>query len=115
MSPAATVAVSRSVTADYVALTKPRITLMVVLTAFVGYALGATGSILTGRLAAALVGTGLVAAAASCLNMVLERRTDSLMLRTPNRPLPDGRLRRPEALAWGLALTTFGLILLAWR
>ena len=115
MSPAATVAVSRSVTADYVELTKPRITLMVVLTAFVGYALGATGSLLTGRLAAALVGTALVAAGASCLNMVLERRTDSLMLRTRNRPLPAGRLRAPEAFAWGLALTASGLVLLGWR
>ena len=108
-------AASRSTAADYVELTKPRITLMVVLTAFVGYALGSTGSILTGRLAAALVGTALVAAGASCLNMVLERRTDSLMLRTRNRPLPAGRLRAPEALAWGLALTTSGLSLLAWR
>jgi protoheme IX farnesyltransferase len=101
--------------ADYLELTKPRITLMVVLTAFVGYALGATGSVLTGRLAATLVGTALVAAGASCLNMVLERRTDSLMLRTRTRPLPAGRLRPSEALAFGLALTTTGLALLAWR
>jgi protoheme IX farnesyltransferase len=108
-------AASRSAAADYIELTKPRITLMVVLTAFVGYALGATGGILTGRLAATLVGTALVAAGASCLNMVLERRTDSLMLRTRTRPLPAGRLRPPEALAFGLALTTTGLALLAWR
>jgi protoheme IX farnesyltransferase len=47
--------------------------------------------------------------------MLLERRTDSRMLRTRNRPLPAGRLRPPEALAWGLALTTTGLLLLAWR
>ncbi len=115
MSRVLALATGRSAVADYVELTKPRITLMVVLTAFVGYALGSTGSILTGRLAAALVGTALVAAGASCLNMVLERRTDSLMLRTRNRPLPAGRLRPPEALAWGLALTTTGLVLLAWR
>jgi heme o synthase len=108
-------ATSRSAAADYIELTKPRITLMVVLTAFVGYALGATGGILTGRLAATLVGTALVAAGASCLNMVLERRTDSLMLRTRTRPLPAGRLRPPEALVFGLALTTTGLALLAWR
>jgi protoheme IX farnesyltransferase len=111
----AVAAASRSAAADYIELTKPRITLMVVLTAFVGYALGATGGVLTGRLAATLVGTALVAAGASCLNMVLERRTDSLMLRTRTRPLPAGRLRPPEALAFGLALTTTGLALLAWR
>ena len=91
------------------------ITLMVVLTAFVGFALGSTGGILSGRLAATLAGTALVAAGASCFNMLLERRTDSLMLRTRNRPLPAGRLRPPEALVWGLALTTIGLALLAWR
>jgi len=111
----AAVAAGRSAAADYVELTKPRITLMVVLTAFVGYALGSTGSILTGRLAAALVGTALVAAGASCLNMLLERRTDARMLRTRNRPLPAGRLRPPEALGWGLALTSAGLVLLGWR
>src|SRR6185295_17898208 len=111
----AAVVTGRSAAADYVELTKPRITLMVVLTAFVGYALASTGSVFTGRLAAALLGTALVAAGASCLNMLLERRTDSLMLRTRNRPLPAGRLRAPETLAWGLALTTSGLAVLAWR
>ena len=114
MSQAAAVA-SRRAAADYLELTKPRITLMVVLTAFVGFALGSTGGILTGRLAATLAGTALVAAGASGLNMLLERRTDSLMLRTRNRPLPAGRLRPPETLVWGLALTTTGLALLAWR
>jgi len=114
VSQAAAVA-SRRAAADYLELTKPRITLMVVLTAFVGFALGSTGGILTGRLAATLAGTALVAAGASGLNMLLERRTDSLMLRTRNRPLPAGRLRPPEALVWGLALTTTGLALLAWR
>ena len=111
----AAVAATRSAAADYIELTKPRITLMVVLTAFVGFALGSTGGILSGRLAATLAGTALVAAGASCFNMLLERRTDSLMLRTRNRPLPAGRLRPPEALVWGLALTTIGLALLAWR
>jgi len=114
VSQAAAVA-SRRAAADYLELTKPRITLMVVLTAFVGFALGSTGGILTGRLAATLAGTALVAAGASGLNMLLERRTDSLMLRTRNRPLPAGRLRPPETLVWGLALTTTGLALLAWR
>jgi heme o synthase len=57
----------------------------------------------------ALLGTALVAAGASALNMLLERRTDALMLRTRNRPVAAGRLRVPEALAFGLALTLSGL------
>ena len=112
---ASAVVTTRSAAADYLELTKPRITSMVVLTAFVGYAVASTGSLLTERLAAALLGTALVAAGASCLNMLLERRTDALMLRTRNRPLPAGRLRPAEALGWGLVLTTTGLVLLVWR
>jgi protoheme IX farnesyltransferase len=104
----------RSVAADYLELSKPRITLMVTLTALVGYVLAARGRIAAPHLAATLVGTALVAAGASALNMLLERRTDALMLRTRMRPLPSGRLRPAEALACGLALTSTGLFALAW-
>lgn len=104
----------RGVAADYLELSKPRITLMVTLTALVGYVLGARGPMAAPHLAATLFGTALVAAGASALNMLLERRSDALMLRTRARPLPSGRLRPAEALACGLALTTTGLAALAW-
>src|SRR5207302_1873773 len=99
----------RAVVADYLELTKPRITLMVMMTALVGYVMGARGPVDLSRLALALAGTGLVAGGASALNMLLERRTDALMLRTRNRPIPAVRLRGPEALVFGLALTLAGL------
>jgi protoheme IX farnesyltransferase len=105
----------RGVAADYFELSKPRITLLVVLTTLVGYVLGARGRVAAPHLAATLAGTALVAAGASALNMLLERRTDALMLRTRTRPLPSGRLRPVEALACGLALTSTGLAALAWR
>jgi protoheme IX farnesyltransferase len=104
----------RGLAADYVELSKPRITLMVTLTALVGYVLGARGPLSGPHLAATLFGIALVAAGASALNMLLERRTDALMLRTRARPLPSGRLRPTEALASGLALTSTGLCALAW-
>jgi heme o synthase len=104
----------RGVAADYLELAKPRITLMVVLTAMVGYVLGLRGPLSAPHLLATLAGTALVAAGASALNMLIERRTDALMLRTRARPLPAGRLRPAEALAWGLALTSVGLAALAW-
>ena len=104
----------RSATADYVELTKPRITVMVALTALVGYVMGSVGAVAGSGLLPALLGTGLVAAGASVLNMVLERRTDALMERTRLRPLPAGRIRPVEAAAWGLALTGTGLAVLAW-
>jgi protoheme IX farnesyltransferase len=77
--------------------------------------MGSHGPVDAAALASALVGTGLVAAGASALNMLLERRTDGLMHRTQNRPLPAGRLRPTEALAWGAVLTISGIAFLAWR
>ena len=110
-----TVAVARGSAADYVELLKPRITTMVMLTALVGFVMGSRGGVDLARLASVLAGTGLVAAGASTLNMLLERRTDGLMRRTQNRPLPAGRLRPVEALAWGAILTVSGAAFLAWR
>jgi protoheme IX farnesyltransferase len=104
----------RGVVADYFELSKPRITLMVVLTALVGYVLALRGPLVAPHLFATLAGTALVAAGASALNMLLERRIDALMLRTRTRPIPSGRLRPAEALACGLALTSTGLAVLAW-
>jgi protoheme IX farnesyltransferase len=105
---------SRAPAMDYAELTKPRITLMVVLTALVGFVMGSPGAVSAPNLFAMLVGTGLVAAGASALNMVLERRTDALMHRTRERPLPAGRLGPVEASGFGLLLTGGGLALLAW-
>ena len=110
-----TIAVPRGAAADYVELVKPRITLMVMLTALVGFVMASRGAVDFPAMAAALAGTGLVAAGASTLNMLLERRTDGLMLRTRNRPLPGRRLRPVEALVWGGILTATGLAFLAWR
>ena len=106
--------VSRSSVADYVELTKPRITSMVVLTSLLGFVMGSVGPVSANALLAALLGTGLVAAGASALNMVLERDTDARMKRTRNRPLPAGRLRVMDAVGFGAALTVLGLGELLW-
>ena len=105
----------RAALADYLELTKPRITLMVMLTTMVGFVMGSPARVHLSGLVAALVGTGLVAAGASTLNMLLERRTDALMLRTRNRPLPAGRVRPADVLAWGFALTAMGVLVLGFR
>ncbi len=102
------------VAVDYLELTKPRITLLVVFTTLVGYVVAVPGSLSTLPLLAVLAGTTLVAAGASTINMVLERDTDALMLRTRSRPLPAGRLRAADALSFGLVLTALGLATLAW-
>ncbi len=103
----------RAVPADFLALTKPRITAMVALTAGVGYLMAGASSGGGSRLVASLLGTALVAAGASSFNMVLERRTDALMRRTAGRPLPAGRLTPMEGLLFGSGLTASGLALLS--
>ncbi len=109
-----TLTVTRTSAADYLELTKPRITAMVVLTSLLGFVMASTGPISVVRLLGALLGTALVAAGASALNMVLERDTDARMLRTRNRPLPAGRLRVPDVVAFGALLTVLGLAELLW-
>ncbi len=110
-----TVPLSRATAADWLELTKPRITTMVVFTALVGFVAASPGSPWTAVLTAALAGTGLVAAGASVLNQVMERDTDALMLRTRMRPIPSGRIRPPEARAFGGLITVAGLALLISR
>jgi heme o synthase len=100
--------------ADYLELTKPRITFMVALTALVGYVMGSPEAPAWAPLGAALGGTLLVAAGASTLNMLLERKSDALMRRTQERPLPSGRLRPAEVLAFGVVITALGLATLLW-
>ena len=79
---AVVIAEGRSRAADYVTLAKPRLNLLVVASALVGYVMG-DGELLNGaRVLAMVAGTGLVAGGASAFNQVYERRTDALMRRT---------------------------------
>ena len=99
--------------ADFIALTKPRVVTMVVLTTLLGYYLGATeGSFDWLRLALTLLGTSLAASGTMALNQYLERDLDARMLRTRQRPLPDGRLAPWDALAFGSALAVVGVLVL---
>ncbi len=98
--------------ADFLELTKPRITALVVVTAAIGLFLASDGAVGPGLALAALAGTALVAAGGSALNHVLERDTDALMQRTARRPLPAGRLDPDRALVFGVGISVAGLVLL---
>jgi protoheme IX farnesyltransferase len=103
--------------AAIVELTKPRITRLVTITAAVGFVLAALGRRwqpleLALAAAGALLGTALSSAGASALNQWLERDRDALMVRTAHRPLPDGRITPPLALAAGLCLSAIGVLTL---
>ncbi len=98
---------------DFVALTKPRITFLVVLTAMVGFLAARRGAWDPVLLLRALAGTALVAGAASALNQWVERDADALMRRTLRRPLPAGRLVPRDSVVFGLVLAAVGTAYLA--
>jgi protoheme IX farnesyltransferase len=103
-----------AVARDLVALTKPRITAMVVLTAGIGLLLASSVAPEPVTALHLLLGTWLVAAGSSALNHLLERDRDARMRRTADRPLPAGRLRPRTALAVGAGLSGAGTLELAW-
>jgi protoheme IX farnesyltransferase len=96
---------------DLLALTKPRITAMVLATEAAGAYL-APGHAPHNAHFVALTGTALIVGAANTLNMWWERDVDALMTRTRNRPLPAGRLSPDVALAFGLALAVVSVPML---
>ena len=99
---------------DYLALTKPRVVLMVLITTFVGYYLGSRDALDALPLLHTLIGTALAAGGTMALNQFMERARDSQMVRTRHRPLPEGRLLPVEALVFGSALAVLGLAYLLW-
>src|SRR6266851_2641181 len=103
----------RQVVSDLVALTKPRVVIMVLVTTLVGYDVGLTGSPDYVRMLHLLIGTLLAAGGTLALNQYRERDLDARMDRTRARPLPAGRLQPLEALLFGVALTLLGTAYLA--
>lgn len=113
VSAAAAPAAGRQRVAGFVQLTKPRITVLVVLTTLVGFLVAAPRPLPVLLLLHALAGTALAAGAAGALNQWAERHADAAMRRTARRPLPAGRLTPREALVFGVLLTAGGTAYLA--
>jgi protoheme IX farnesyltransferase len=100
---------SRTRFADLMELTKPRITLLVLVTTGVGFYMGSSDGINFLLLFHAILGTALVASGASALNQYVERHLDARMVRTRNRPLPDGRLHTSDALTFSILISVAGV------
>src|SRR6201981_984635 len=104
-------ALSAAEVADFVALMKPRVMSLVVFTAFVGLLL-APGHLHPVLGFAALLCIAVGAGAAGALNMWYDADIDAVMTRTARRPVPMGRVRPGEALAFGLTLGSFAVVTL---
>jgi len=111
--PLAVPSTRRQVYGDFLALTKPRVNLLVLMTTLIGFHLGTFGPLDPTLLLHTVMGTALVAAGAAAINQVLERDTDRLMRRTQSRPIPAGRLGMGEAGRFALSLAAIGLVQLA--
>ncbi len=101
---------------DYAALTKLRVTTLIVMTAWCGFYFGALKngvSSLSWTLFHALLGIGLVSAGTAALNEVMESEVDARMRRTADRPLPSGRMSLIHATMAGVLLTVGGAFYLA--
>jgi protoheme IX farnesyltransferase len=99
---------------DYVALTKPRIMSLLLITGFCGMIAGARGWPGTGVAIAAMSGLALACGGASALNHVLDRDIDPLMgKRTSARPVASGRVAPSRAFEFGLSLLALSFVLLA--
>jgi protoheme IX farnesyltransferase len=96
---------------DYVQLLKPRVMSLVVFTAFVGLLLAPGGiNPIIGLISILCIAVG--AGASGALNMWYDSDIDRVMSRTANRPIPAGRIERDHALALGLVLSAFSVLLL---
>jgi heme o synthase len=113
LNPAAATAAEASRAALYLALTKPDVSFLVVMTTVAGYTLGTRGPLDWLRMAHTVFGTTLIAAGTSALNHYFERDTDALMRRTASRPLPSGHLSAREAFWFAVSLLGFGTLYLA--
>jgi protoheme IX farnesyltransferase len=108
----------RAAPADLLALAKPRIVMLVLVTMAAGYVMApplgvvSPGAWLVG-LFHALVGTALVAGGTNALNQVAERDVDALMARTARRPLPSARLQVHEAMVFAWLIGASGVAYLA--
>lgn len=93
---------------DYLELTKPRITVLILVCTAVGYWFGCGSSFRFLVLAHALAGTALLASGTSALNQWYEADSDGKMRRTRMRPIPAGRMKRSHGFVFGVLLSAAG-------
>ncbi len=102
---------------NYLELTKPRITAMILFSTGIGFCFGLPHGARVvneiARLVNTLIGTGLLASGTAALNQWYERAPDARMRRTAGRPIPSGRVSPASAFAFGAGVSTIGFAQLA--
>lgn len=93
---------------DYLELTKPRITMLILICSAVGYLFGCRTSFHFVTLVQVLLGTALMASGTSALNQWYEADSDARMRRTRERPIPAGRMKRSHGFVFGILLSAAG-------
>jgi len=96
----------------YLALTKPKVVALMLLTALVGMCLSNPDTFLVEKALLGLFGIGLMAGAAASLNHLIDERIDGIMERTHKRPLPSGRLKANHVIVFATILGLTGFITL---
>jgi heme o synthase len=99
---------SRSRAGAYVALTKPDVSFLVLITTAAGYYMGGRGPVNWLHMLQTVFATMLIAAGTAALNHYIERDSDRYMRRTASRPLPSGVLQPVQALVFGIVLSVAG-------
>ncbi len=95
---------------DYLLLTKPRITWLILMSTGVGYFFGAVDGWTWPVLLNTLLGTAFIASGTAALNQWWEREADLKMVRTKNRPIPAQRLHPTRALIFAIVLSVIGSV-----
>jgi len=99
--------------AGYLALTKPRISVMVLITVAVAALISANNMVSIWPAIHAIIGTFFIAASGSALNQYIERYSDFVMRRTAGRPLPAQKLSAKEVAVFGAVTFGSGIVYLA--
>jgi len=97
---------------DYLELTKPKVTLLIVFTAIVGMVLASPGWVPLTALVFGTAGIAMASGSAAAFNHILDRRIDSQMQRTRGRPLPRGLMQERHAIAFAVLLGLMSMLVL---
>ncbi len=96
----------------YLEITKPKVVLLLVFTALVGMALAVPGWLPLQETVFGLLGIGLASASAAAINHIIDQRTDAIMKRTKNRPIPQGQLTTKQCLIFAITIGVIAMVML---